>query len=328
MPLNYNYEAPAWGLTTRVRDVIWIQHPPENDDALLGIELEMEGTRVSPDIAERMRDWVGVRDGSLRGSSAEFVSRHPLSREAYPRALELLRDRLREARVVVTPSQRCSSHVHLNFANSTVAQAANFVFLWFLVEDFLVEHSGRERQGNNFCLRLRDAEDYLAEIIEAFQNTNFRHIADGRIRYAALNVASLVKYGTIEVRSFRGVADPVMVQPWIDLLLELYDLAHQFDTPLQIVGEFSGATPQGFISQRLPQIWRLIRNRRNLGDELYESVRRCQDLAYLIRWDHLPATAPDRAPQTNRDHHVIIDDFNLHGLVEHNPVHEDDDDDF
>lgn len=298
MPLKYNYEAPDWGLTTLVRNAMRINRPPTNDDALLGIEFEMEGRFVSPEIADRMRDWTGVRDGSLRGESAEYVSRHPLTRDNYVRALELLSIRLSEAGARVVPSQRCSSHVHLNFANSTMAQAANFVFLWFLVEDFLVEHSGRERLGNNFCLRLCDAEEYISEIIEAWQTANFRHIAEARIRYAALNVASLVKYGTLEVRSFRGVADPLELRPWLDLLLELYDLAHQFDTPLQIIGEFSGATPQGFISQRMPRIWRLIRNRPNLTDELYEAVRRCQDLAYMIRWDNLrPEARPrDRDP--------------------------------
>ena len=189
---------------------------------LLGVEIECEGANLQ---IPSEQFWNTEADGSLRGrfpsESAEYVLKGPQSVEFTKKALIHLNEIQKDAQLKF--SFRTSVHVHCNMQDATEDQILNTMYTYFLIENTLLRYCGDVRIGNRFCLRLGDAEELLVYIkhfiIHGFDG--LRQIDENRVRYAALNMASLRKYGSLEFRGMRGTMDPEVLFPWIDAIANL-----------------------------------------------------------------------------------------------------------
>lgn len=265
-----------------VREVMRISRNVEGD---VGIELEMEGSRLPEDVG---RYWEHTEDGSLRGESCEYVLRRPLSLPKAREAMAELRTRLDEAGSEVNDSPRCGVHIHVNCLRLEMIQLYNFMTLYLILEDLLVKWCGPEREGNLFCLRAKDAEYLIFSLCQALEERSFRQrFSSDELRYASMNVAALARYGSLEFRAMRGTDDMDLVNQWATVLVGLRDRACEFDTPHEILSLYEELGAEGFLLEMVGE--GMSRQILALTDDcegiVADGISRAMDIVYCTDWE-------------------------------------------
>ncbi|CAM6031251.1 unnamed protein product [Sphagnum compactum] len=122
-------------------------------------------------------------------------------------------------------------------------------------EDYILEYKGEEngdtRIGNNFCLRTRDAEGQITELVSSIKSSGHIVFLNNSNRYSATNFASLIKFGTIEFRSLECTTDIDRVVHWIKTVQALKMAAREYDNPREIIAQFSRMGIHKFIRHNL-----------------------------------------------------------------------------
>ena len=72
---------------------------------------------------------------------------------------------------------------------------------------------------------------------------NFRLDAD-QLKYAALNLAALNRFGSLEQRSFRGTTNMAHVKEWVSILYKLVEFSRQNIHPMSIVNGWRDKGPE------------------------------------------------------------------------------------
>jgi len=191
-----------------------------------GIEIEAEGEGMK---ATESKWWRSEDDGSLRGrfpgSRHEWVLKKPIDLEKVEQSLlDLVKE---QHAAKINFSFRTSVHVHMNVQELTFAQVANVLYTYLLLEEPLINYCGESRRGNRFCLRLRDAEGLMAHILNLIDigEKGLVKIKQDNIRYAAINLEAIKKYGSIEFRGMRGTMDVHTILTWVNLLNSIKQFA-------------------------------------------------------------------------------------------------------
>jgi hypothetical protein len=271
----------------------------------LGIEIEIEGHGLPP---KGGVNWKGTHDGSLRGEAMEYVLRKPLTYDSAMKALGLLRKNLDKAGAEVFATNRAGVHVHVNVQQMEMVQVTNFICLYMVFEDMLVQWCGDSRVGNLFCLRARDAEFFVSTLRKIVRTQDWGEVGTDKLRYASLNLKALSTYGSLEFRAMRSDLTPGVIEEWIDLLLCLRDAALQYDNPQQIIEEVSMRGPEGMMHRVFGEHARAL----VLSyDSIMEGVRLAQGIAYSYQ-ERQPVPIRGRRhnyDQFRRDHqnadHVV-----------------------
>lgn len=213
----------------------------------LGVEIECEGNNLNPIDTP---SWRTERDGSLRGdypyNSSEYVMRAPVTAKRFPSVLKELIDHQKNAKFNF--SFRTSVHVHVNVQELTEDELLAFLYACMLLEEPLMNFCGESRKGNRFCLRMNDAEGYDKTLSSIFTH-GYRAIArlnGDKIRYSAINVHSLVKYGSIEFRGMRGNMEEAVLLPWCSTLLSIRNVAKKLKNPINVYNMYVGMGNQEF----------------------------------------------------------------------------------
>lgn len=245
----------------------------------LGVEIEVEGDDLP---RNELGYWRQEKDGSLRGESAEFVLRKPLTKEALVKALSELDEAYKEYGSKVHDSIRAGVHVHVNVQELTKLQLFNFVTVYLLLEDLLVKWCGESRQGNLFCLRCRDAEAWLQLLENAIQFDTLDILKNDHIRYASINLKALCQYGSLEFRSMRGTRDLELIKTWAFMLHDLRDYSMLYENPLAVIEKFT-QDKDLFVREALGEHYKTFTY------EGYESLlepclRFANDLAHFSSW--------------------------------------------
>ena len=214
----------------------------------IGFEMECEFPNYIPEawLTDRLNGWNVEFDGSLRGNGYEFVLQRPQTLEKFSPLLEMLTYALEEAQDFageVLDTRRAGVHVHINVQKLTFPEIFNMMCLYLIFEEDLVDMCGDFRDGNLFCLRVRDAEHLLAHIEDAAAKADVGILQSDNVRYASMNTKSIGEYGSLEFRAMRSTLDTGVLMTWVELLLGLREAAKKFKDPREIVGQFS-ANPQ------------------------------------------------------------------------------------
>jgi len=247
----------------------------------VGVEVEMEGVNL-PDALDR-KHWSVELDGSLRGESYEYVFNGPADKQLAFKRLDYLRKVLDERKSGVADTGRAGVHVHVNVQDLTPKQVACFICMYYIFENTLLKFCGEDRVGNLFCLRTCDAEGALPVIIGAFNHPHLRGFGTDDIRYAALNLNSLPKYGSVEFRAMKSTGDMEVIKKWIEMLLNIKEYSLSFDKPTDVVEGMSLLSPLAMFREVFGEDTPLEYDE----DDMYEGVRYAQDLAYGVDWDRL-----------------------------------------
>lgn len=209
-----------------------------------GIEIETEGENL---IEVDDQYWHSTRDGSLRGENYEYIFKNPLPFEKVLPALNALRIRLKGSQLDY--SFRTSVHVHVNAQAMKHKQICSMVYAYYLLEEPLMTFCGKQRKGNRFCLRLQDAEGVLQHLSLLFKHgiASALRVDEDAIRYAALNLGSLKKYGSIEFRAMEGNLDVERLHIWVRALKALQEYAMSGVSPKDIYEAFQVHGAKAFL---------------------------------------------------------------------------------
>ncbi len=200
--------------------------PPSTGE--VGIEIELEGRNLPklglPDF------WHSERDGSLRGEdNTEYVLDAPELREDVYHRLSHLSAYLSDSGAEIDLSPRTSVHVHINFQEQTLQEVLVMTMLYYMAEEALFKFVAPHRKGNFYCLSIQEASSPL-ETIERMSQGRLDIGNLDRLRYGALNLAALWKYGSLEFRALEGTMDVEKIDNWVGMLLSLKDLACEIGT--------------------------------------------------------------------------------------------------
>ena len=214
-----------------------------------GVEIEVEGRDL---VRELDKYWFVTRDGSLRGEAYEYVQVEPMTREATNKAIDYLRKTMIESDSVLTLSDRCGVHIHVNMRDMTNKQLCCFITAYLLLEDVLVLSNDPDRHHNLFCLRALDSAFLTNMLVQCFSSSNrFRQIRENSFKYAALNLYAIRKFGSLEFRFFKTPSDFRKIKNWVGLLDNIRSFSLRFDKPVDIVQFFSGNGPDAYMREAL-----------------------------------------------------------------------------
>jgi hypothetical protein len=246
-----------------------------------GVEIEVEADNL-PDQVDGFNK---EHDGSLRGEAAEFVFTGPCSKEKAFKHLDRLYKAYGARGTRLNNSYRCSVHVHVNVQEFNPLQLANFFILYATFEEYLVKYCGEPREGNLYCLRLRDAEYPAQVFLKAVQNNSFHQFATDRLKYSAVNLAAIPKFGSLEFRAMRGADTAEEIKIWIGLLDKLRTAALTYAHPSEIMGELSQQSPEGFARSVFGELFEKVPFTGNWEDVVYENIRFVQEIAYQPNYE-------------------------------------------
>lgn len=256
---------------------------------LFGVEVELEGRKIKTNKAAISAYWTQHTDNSLRAKkeddeATEYVLAGPKTYDDTMEAISRLFAHLNSPGVEVYKSYRTSIHVHLSCMLETHRTIFNFMTLAVIFDELLTSQNGRHRIGNNFCLRAKDANGLVEDVIWSVEKGSSFLGMDHNKRYSSVNFVSLLKYGTIEFRSLECTTDFNRVKHWIDTLARLKKMARAYENPQSIIREFSLMPAHEFMSTILgPQAGKYL-DVKGWETMLQTGMRLAQDLAYCCNW--------------------------------------------
>lgn len=202
----------------------------------VGIEIELEAENMFP---VGIPNWKSEHDHSLRGSNMEYILAKPCNIEQVPTHLGGLQKILKQSKTNLKYTERAGVHVHVNVQDFTVEEVVRFALLYYCFEEVLTKYCGPDREGNHFCLRVRDAQAPLMVLEKLTQEKQITRLSDNNYRYAALNFCSLFRFGSIEFRAMESQPDFSKINEWCEILhrFKLYaknELTHRVKIAEQI----------------------------------------------------------------------------------------------
>lgn len=255
---------------------------------LVGLEIEVEGKKLIHG-ENTPAPWLYHQDGSLRGEeNAEYVLNKPVDFSEVGPALDTLWNKLEANNAVIDDSNRTSVHVHLNCQTFQFNRLTSFMAMYFVLEDILTQWCGEHRVGNLFCLRAKDAPAIISSIRRFIKTDGQSRLGDN-LHYSGLNAHALNKFGSVEIRTLRGVTDKQVILDWVRILQRLYELSASFTDPREVCAIFSGEGPLAFFDTLLGDTASVVRrdvswSDQEIRDSLYEGIRLAQDLCYCRDW--------------------------------------------
>jgi len=268
---------------------------------LVGIELELENVDAST-IMQYTGEaplWNTVGDGSLRNNGIELVS-VPIAGVNIPNALESLDTILKQGAKTAEISERCSMHVHIDMRDVTVRQLLNFLIVYTIFEEEFFKYVGYYRKDNPYCVPLVDAYN-LQELMEKLTGTDrqVERLINQWPKYSALNLKSLLKLGTVEIRLHPGTTDTKEILHWVNILLSIKK--YILDNPrrnTQSIIDSVCADPEGLISAVFNGIF-LDRITSDITDSMLDGARIAQQ---VYRYRELQTDAPVMQELGTRPH--------------------------
>jgi hypothetical protein len=167
----------------------------------------------------------------------------------------------------------------------TPKQLFTFITTYFVLEELLVTYCGPAREGNHFCLRAKDAEWIINELITAATTRKLKNLDTDTLRYCSLNIISLFKYGSIEFRAMRGTRDLDAIYEWVEILDRVRVASLEFKQPSDVLSTMSFNGEEDFIKRVLGDKAKWFLKNGNANSMVREGARIVQPLAYSVDWN-------------------------------------------
>lgn len=251
----------------------------------VGVEIEMEADNIPPQDYVSSH-WRVEHDPSLRGESAEFVLKKPLSLTSLDKAFEELTKAMNTCKTSIRPTYRAGVHVHVNVQDLTPRQLVTFISAYLMLEEVLITFCDKTRAGNHFCLRMSDASFSLDMFTQMVMGSNLNLLNTEDLRYASINVTSLFKYGSVEFRALESTTDFKRIKTWAAILHHLKEFAKSVDNPTDLLGK---ASEQGFVPFATELLKPFLSSFKGAITEerIRTGVRNIQYAIYSRRWDEV-----------------------------------------
>lgn len=283
----------------------------------IGMELEVEA--LSPiTMAVPSNIWLVKDDGSLRNFGYEYYTRNPINNDhnLFSRIKELTDFLSNKEFMVDYNSTRTSFHVHINVCDHTVPHMWNQVFIYWLLEEPLMNLCGRNRCGNQFCLRIKDAEAQIDSLREILSNAGAGPgvFNVDSLRYSSQNLKALHQFGSLEYRGMRGTHDPVLLHTWTHGLWYMSQQAKLFKDPKELLKFFDIADRDLFIKTVLsPELAAMVIAQPDYRKTTSDQFDMLFDLGYDTDWTEVASNwekYQDKKKKVGRNNPLEIENWN------------------
>lgn len=181
-----------------------------------GCEFELESISEVALTTHYFRDC--TEDNSLRNNGREFITKPLLLNEAVSAHASLFNGKdVRYECMDDVCTDRCSTHIHVNFQDVEADKVKQFIRLYALVEPLFFQAVAESRQNNIYCVPL-SSTTLLRKVLSA----DLTYLTEIWHKYAAFNVKPLAQLGTIEFRHFEATMDTAKVRRWLRMIEALY----------------------------------------------------------------------------------------------------------
>lgn len=251
---------------------------PQDGD--VGVEIEVEGTFLPP----APGNWRGEADPSLRGESREYVLEKPVPITALSKNLKALKKSFEENNAVWKSSYRAGVHVHINVQKLTPLQLANMITTYYLFENAILAKCDPFRVGNHFCLRAKDAAWQTKNLIHIIRGSQLDELNDDNLRYSAMNLKAVPKYGSVEFRSLESTYDFDKINLFAEVHHSIRDFATTMATPKHIVEHADAVGPYSLARGVFQKNAEWVVSGNNFVNNFLEGQDVAEDIAYCRQW--------------------------------------------
>jgi hypothetical protein len=286
----------------------------------VGLELEVEAEKALP-ARGLPKPWLPHPEGSLRGHAMEYVTDGPIpcDTKKLKYCTELI-DTIKPSKPL-KDSIRTSFHVHVNMREHTMSELITTACLYWLVDNTMVHYCGPEREGNVFCLRLKDAENVTKQLVRVLDNPrNLNNEFNRNVRYASQNLAALTEHGTLEYRAMRGTLDPEVMDMWSTALFKIGQAGRMHKRPDTMMDRFFAADKKDWLNCILgyPMSRAIRKTNKDWLDMIEENIGPVIEMAYYQDWSlwekSFNGMPPVQVKKRNRRPEMdMIDDFGIGG---------------
>jgi len=197
-----------------------------------GVEIETKGVSVS-DAAYFLEShgfgeigWCAKFDGSLYGSAAEIVSPILTGADGIGQIYQVCEMLKKEG---ATIDRQCGMHLHIGFSGPAAKSAVLFAEFCLKWQSAIFSLVAPSRRTSTYCKSVY--QDIIR--IDAMRKKSllaFADFWDGQTymdRYTFLNICSIKRHGTVEMRCHHGTVDGDEIAAWILLFLAIRELAEK-----------------------------------------------------------------------------------------------------
>jgi len=248
----------------------------------VGVEIEVEGANLPK--GDHL--WRKDNDGSLKPlqEAAEYILRSPVPINDIAKALIALKNNFEASKATVDNTYRAGIHVHVNVQDLTMPQMVTMVLLFIIVEDMFLNFCDKSRQGNHFCLRTSDASYFTEKLWEACEQNDPRLFQTDDLRYSAINLQSLHKYGSIEFRALESTQDYNKIVVWCKMLHALKLGAIKYQSPEHLIRSFSMDGFEPILREILGGYFTPLTSYASWKIKARAGLLRAQDIAFCRDW--------------------------------------------
>lgn len=270
---------------------------PMLDKTAIGLEIELEN--IQHGFGEHVPYWSIEGDGSLKYAGAEFVFKKPLRGSKIVKALLHLKKFFNQQGLEPDASCRTSVHTHVDCTDLNTHQVGLFALALVCFEPILFKMASTLREDNPYCVPIGGGIRHNDAINNLIKNQGYpaerdnirnhlgrclRKIAEIDGRYSSINLMSLLKFGTIEIRILQGTYDKQEIVEWLNLLLAIkaWSVSSLKEEHLQeLFDNFSGVDVEAWLKATLGEkVYQTISHINNKDALLLEGIRAAQDTLY------------------------------------------------
>jgi len=201
----------------------------------IGIEIELEGI-FEKSYFNYLTYWATDSDGSLRNGGLEVKYSRPLCGEDINHSIKELYDKIEEydrlAFNRIRLSERCATHMHLDVIQYDQKQLVDLIVFLIIFEKSLFRLTGIEREKSQYCIPIYNNKSLLKNIGLIGSKPFISKELFMTSKYSNINLESISKFGSIELRSFRSTLDPAELLSWIRVVLKIKEAAKFTSVPL------------------------------------------------------------------------------------------------
>ena len=252
----------------------------------VGIEIEVEALGRLPNVNTTW--WATKTEGSLR-NGLEYVTKGALPVDGLMlKRIQGLTTTIDTPEIKVNKdSFRTSVHTHHNVLDYEPVQLWTAITAYWLLENVLLKHCGPEREGNLFCLRLKDAQAVINKfVIDDLRNDDpFRSLNTDHIRYSSANLNAIPKFGSLELRPMGGTVDPKKIHDWSSGTHHLLRNATKFGSPAELLDFYFINGWRSTAARLLNEpLLSLVITTRNVDELIEENAYILSNFMYSISW--------------------------------------------
>lgn len=213
-------------MSKRVADIFQLAL---REGMLFGCEFELESISSIGSVDNSLFHNI-TEDNSLRNNGKEFITKPlPISKAIAAHARLFNGEQVHYENMEDVCTDRCSTHIHVNFTDVTEEKVKQFIRLYALIEPLFFNVVDKSRQNNIYCVPISSTT-----LLRHVFNRDLPWLAETWHKYAAFNVKPLQNLGTIEFRHFEATTDTAKVSRWLHMIEALYIFNMNYDVELLI----------------------------------------------------------------------------------------------